>query len=131
MKMKIENCKIIAPLKCSQEDTVVEVAKKFKETTLRHIWIVDEKDMPAGVISLVDMNDRVIAEGKNPNEMKAKDIMTTNIKVFDDEDDLKKAYSVMLKNRWVDAPVLREGKFAGVVTVNDMLNALTRVEDYE
>jgi hypothetical protein len=98
--MQVKDCVLIEAFKCNEEDSVVDVAKKLREYTLRHIFVVNKEDYPVGLISVTDINNRVVAEGKNPNELKAKDIMTKPVDVIDENDDINAVYKSMLeKNR--------------------------------
>ena len=81
----ISKCTLIEPFYCKEDDSVVEVAKKLRGTTIRQIFVVDEKTYPVGLISTTDINNRVVAEGKDPKKMKAKEIMSKTIDIFKKE----------------------------------------------
>jgi CBS domain-containing protein len=122
--MKIKDCVLIEAFKCNEEDSIVEVAKKLRKISLRHIFVVDKKDYPVGVISVIDINNRVVAEGKNPKEMKAKDIMSKPIEVSDIEEDVEKAYDAMKDKGYVMSPVVKDKKMIGIVSIHQLIKNL-------
>ena len=127
-KMKIKDCVLIEPFKCSQDESVVDVARRLREITLRHIFVVDENEYPVGIISMMDVNNRVVAEGKNPSEVKAKDIMTASIDVADHEDETEEFSKKMLEKNHVMDPVVEDGKIIGIITINQLLKSFDKNE---
>ena len=41
------------------------LVEKLKAIILRHIFVVNKENYPIGIISISDINDRVVAEGKD------------------------------------------------------------------
>ncbi|MBW3003550.1 CBS domain-containing protein [Candidatus Woesearchaeota archaeon] len=119
--MKIKDCVLIEPFKCTEEESIVEVAKKIRSKTLNHIFVVNEKDYPIGIISVTDMNNRVCAEGKDPNSLKAKDIMSQPIEVRTLDDDVEAVAKEMVSNNRVMNAVAKDGKMIGIVTLHQVL----------
>ena len=119
--MKINECVMIEAFKCNEEDTVVEVAKKLKMITLRHIFVVDSKDYPTGIISVIDINNRVVAEGKDASKMKAKEIMSKVVDVAKAEEDVDGFFKKLMEKGHVMAPVVEGGKMTGVITINQLI----------
>jgi CBS domain-containing protein len=126
--MTIKNCTLIEALTCNEDDLVVEVAKKIREHLLRHIYVVDSENKPVGVISTTDINNRIVAEGKDPNNIKANEIMTSPIETIDEDMDEREAYKVCVKGNIVACPVTKEGKISGIISVNEILRKLTDVQ---
>ena len=124
----LKECTLFEALQCKEEDTLVTVAKKLREYTVRYIYVTNAQEQPVGVISMSDMNNRVVAEGKDPTLFKAKDIMTKNIKVYDDTMDERDAYKQCVHEKLTACPVVSKGKLVGVVTVQELLNRITHVE---
>jgi CBS domain-containing protein len=122
--MKVKDCVLIEAFKCNENDNVVSIAKKFKEITLRHIFVVDNKDYPIGIISSNDIINRVVAEGKDPHKLIAKDIMSKPILVSDINDDLEKLYESMTKKHSVMEAVVKDHKMIGIITIHQILKNL-------
>lgn len=124
----LKECTLFEALQCKEEDTLVTVAKKLREYTVRYIYVTNTQEQPIGVISMSDINNRVVAEGKDPNTIQAKDIMTKNIKVYDDQMDEREAYKQCVQEKLTACPVVSKGKLVGVVTIQELLNRITHVE---
>lgn len=119
--MKIKDCILIEAFKCSQDETIVEVANKLKTITLRHIFVTNEQEQPKGIISIVDINNRVVAENKNPQELKAKDIMSQPITSVDLEEDIETFYNKISETNHVMWPVTENNKMIGIITIHQLM----------
>ncbi|MEK6903199.1 MAG: CBS domain-containing protein [Nanoarchaeota archaeon] len=124
----IKECTLFEALQCKEGDSVVDIAKKFKEYAVRYMYVTNVQDQLLGVISLSDINNRVVAEGKDPNALKAKDIMTKNLKAFDDQISEHEAYKQCIREGRTACPVTSKGKLVGVITVQSLLNHITNVK---
>ncbi len=127
-KMKIKDCIMIEAFKCNENDSVIDVAKKLREITLRHIFVLDDKDYPIGIISMTDINNRIVAEGKNPVDLNAKDIMSTPVDVADYENDVESFSKKMIQKNHVMNPVVRDGKMIGIITLHQLLKNINKNE---
>ena len=121
----LDQIKLNPVLKCNADDNIINVAKQLKQSIQRYIYVVDEKDYPIGIISTTDMNNKVIAEARDPNQLKAKDIMTKNIEIYDINEDAIKVYKEMRQNRRMAVAVVKNKKFEGVLSFNMLLNHIT------
>lgn len=121
MNKKIKDCVLIESFKCNENDNLVDVANKLKEITLRHIFVVNNEETPVGIISVIDMNNRVIAEGKNPKDLTAKDIMSKIEEIADVEDDVKEFCDKACEKQRVLSPVVKDNKMVGIVTLHQLI----------
>ena len=119
--VKIKDCVLIESFKCNEEDSLVDVAKKLREITLRHIFVVDDMDYPKGIISVVDMNNRVVAEGKNPVGLKAKDIMSRVEEIADVDEDVSEFLKKALEKNRVLSPVVKDNKMVGIISAHQLI----------
>ncbi len=123
----IKDCTLVDAFTCKQEENVVEVAKLLRDKKVRHLHVVDEDGKPLGVISVTDMNNRVVAENKDPTTTLAKDVMTSPIDVLGEEDEVKKAFEQMgQKGTYSCIIVNAEGKLTGVLTFNEAYRHLVQ-----
>jgi len=58
----IKHVRLIPVVTVELDDTAIAVAKKLHCFQERRIFVVDKKKFPIGVISVVDINDRVVAK---------------------------------------------------------------------
>ena len=116
---------LIEPSSCRKNDTAVEVASKLKGSMQRHIYVVDESNYPVGIISTTDINNRIVAEGKDPRRLDACDIMSSPIEVYDIEHDPIEMYKDMMSNKRLTCAVIEGDKFKGIITLNRLVTAIT------
>tara|TARA_Y100000034_G_scaffold134284_1_gene202275 strand:+ start:1056 stop:1418 length:363 start_codon:yes stop_codon:yes gene_type:complete len=114
---------------CKDTESIVEVAKKLRENLIRYIYIVDDEGKPVGVVSILDINNRIVAEGKDPNGITAKDVMTSPVQSFDEEEDESKAYRECMEKEIVTCPVTSDGKLIGMVTIDELLRKITHYKN--
>lgn len=123
----ISKCTLIEPFYCKEDDAVVEVAKKLRGSTIRQIFVVNEKNYPVGLISTTDINNRVVAEGKDPKKMKAKEIMSKTIDIFKKDEEVTTVYKEMRDHRRLMCAIVDEKKkFIGMLTLGEALNCLAQ-----
>mgnify|MGYP001599062746 FL=1 len=97
--MQVKNCTLIKSLSCKESLNVVEVARILRDNKQRRIIVVDENDLPIGIISTTDINNGVVAENKDASKLKAKEIMTSPIYLTCDiNDNLNDIFNKMLKH---------------------------------
>jgi CBS domain-containing protein len=80
------------------DETVREIAKKMTTNEVGSIVIVEDSK-PVGMVTDGDIIDRVVSKGLNPDEVKAKDIMSKPILTVDAETTIIEAAKYMRKNR--------------------------------
>src|SRR3989344_4177029 len=98
--MQIKECILIEPYTCEEGDTVIEVSRKLRQTTLRHICVV--------------------AEGKDAKVLKAGDIMTSPVDIVQFTDDVELVTKAMLDKKRSMNPVVRDNKMVGIITINEL-----------
>ena len=80
--MKVKNCTLLKALNCDIDEDIVNVAKILKQNKQRRIIVIDNNQVPLGIISTTDMNNKVVAENKDLQKLKAKDIMLQWVWIF-------------------------------------------------
>ena len=124
-KMEVKDCELREVVGIDEKESVLKVAKKLKENKERHI-IVTKEDRPIGIISTTDINNRLVAEGKDANETKADQIMTKNIMTCDISDPLAKVYFKMLHKDIYSCPVVENGKLKATLDAKQAMNQLIK-----
>lgn len=124
--MDLSELKLIEFACAKAEDSVMELAKKMKEKEVRNIFIIDSKGRPEGVVSMVDVNNKVIAENKDYRKVKAKDIMNFPVWTVDEKESLGKAYTTMLEKKRYALPITRKSKIIGILPMGEALKGVIR-----
>jgi signal-transduction protein with cAMP-binding, CBS, and nucleotidyltransferase domain len=123
----IKQVKLLPIISVELDDNSIDAAKKLHDFQERRIFVVDKKQSPAGIISVVDINDRVVAKGKNPKTTKAKDIMSYPLKlVLDINTPLEEAKKMMIHNNNYYVPVVDKGKLKGLLNYSVILENLKK-----
>ena len=117
----LRSCVLIEPFICNENDSIVDVAKKLREISLRHIFVVNNETYPIGIISMTDINNRVVAENKNLHDTKAKDMMSKPIDVFDINDDIQSSCEKMIEKNHVMNAVIENKKIKGIITIHQLI----------
>ena len=73
-----------------------------------------------GIITDRDIVLKVVAAGKNTNNILAKDIMSTDIISVTTDQDVHEAANLMSKYQIRRLPVLEAGKLVGIVAIGDL-----------
>lgn len=100
--------------------SVLEVAKLMKQMDIGSI-IVTDTDKPIGIITESDIVRRVTAEEKDPNNITAREIMSSPIIHVTPDLPLTDAMRVMAKGGIRRLVVLRNHSLAGIITSRDIL----------
>src|SRR4051794_37628583 len=81
VRMKVSEVMTESPSCCTPETGLQEVAQMMVDCDCGCIPVVDGEDskMPVGMITDRDITCRVVAQGKNPLDLSARDAMTSSV----------------------------------------------------
>jgi len=82
--------------------------------------IASSRGKAVGIITERDILKRVVAEAKDPEKTKVKDVMSKPLIVVEPEMDLEEAAKLMFKMKIKKLPVVDSGRLAGLVTLTDL-----------
>jgi CBS domain-containing protein len=100
--------------------TILEIAQKMKERDCGSVPVRDG-DRLAGMITDRDIVVRCIAEGKDPEETTAGEVMTSGILYCYDDEDAKDVAKNMAETKVRRLPVLnRDKRLVGIVSLGDL-----------
>lgn len=114
-----------------ENETVTNIAKLMTEAKSSYCLVM-KGDKVIGIITEKDIVRRVVAAEKNPNELKALDIMSAPIIAVSSDTRLEDAAMLMAKNNIRKLAVLdEEDKLIGVVTVEKLASELASLLKFE
>ncbi|MCA9486058.1 hypothetical protein H6501_03560 [Candidatus Woesearchaeota archaeon] len=116
---------------CDEEESILEVSRILRDTMRRELIVLSKEKMPLGVISTIDINNRVVSEEKDPKNLSAKDIMTKNICVVELGETYDLAFEKLCELKTNSIPVVEKGKLCGLLSINNIWNAKMREENNE
>ncbi len=122
MKTGVKVCDAMTqqPIVLSPDSKLAECAKQMAEHRISAV-LIKEKHKLVGILSDKDIVRKLVAENKNPLEMRAKDIMHTNLYTTSPEHDIFDALIKMGKYDINHLPVVDGEKLLGLLTVKDIL----------
>jgi CBS domain-containing protein len=109
----------------TEETSVMQAALYLREKQVRSVGVVDGAGKLTGVISQSDISDKVAAENKNPESMKASEIMSRNLLTVTPEMSFEDSLRAMEQNGVYHLLVLdEENRFQGMLSVSDLLKVM-------
>src|SRR5260370_1070813 len=109
----------------TEETSVMQAAQYLREKQVRSAGVVDGAGKVRGVIWQSDTSDKVAAENKNPESMKASEIMRRNLLPVTPEMSFEDSLRAMEQNGVYHLLVLDEEKrFQGMLSVSALLKVM-------
>ena len=93
-------------VKCDSNAAISEVAKLIRDNKVRHVFVVEHSKL-VGVVGGIDINNKVVAEGKDPKHVKAKDIMN-KVQSVAKSQEIEYAYAIMRNFNTFTCPVVND-----------------------
>jgi CBS domain-containing protein len=108
------------PRTLTPDSTIVEAARAMRDEDAGIMPVVDN-DRLAGVITDRDIAVRVVAEGRDPEQVKVTEAASRDLVTLDPQQDLDEALRLMARHQVRRLPVVEEdGRLVGVVAQADV-----------
>jgi CBS domain-containing protein len=108
------------PCTIDADKSVAYAAKMMRDEDVGLAPII-EGDKLIGMLTDRDIAIRVVAEGKDPNQVNVRDVASKQVVTIDPQQDLDEALRIMAKHQVRRLPVVEEdGKLVGVVAQADV-----------
>lgn len=101
------------------EISVFEAAQLMKKRKIGNVLVAQDK-LLIGILTESDIIKKVVAEGKKPQDVKVKNVMTTPVIVIDPYVSLEEAMKTMGKCNVRRLPVIEKDELIGIVTQKDI-----------
>ena len=99
--------------------TVLEAAKMMVKST-RGFLVVLSEGQPKGIVTERDLVKKVLAEEKDPQNVRVLEVMSSPLVTVDPDEDLLKASKLMQDHRIRRLPVVKDGIIYGVLSSTDI-----------
>jgi CBS domain-containing protein len=107
-----------------QNDHVAAAAYLMKRADASALVVVDtQTDQPIGIITEADIT-RAVADGKDLNEARIRQLMTTGPAVIDPTTSIREAAKAMTVGRFRHLPVVADVGVIGMLDITDVCRAL-------
>jgi CBS domain-containing protein len=121
--MQVKEIMTASPACCTPDTSLADVAKMMVDHDCGEIPVIHGGDQrPIGVITDRDITCRVVAQGKNPLQMKARDCMSTPVLTVTPEMSLEECCRIMEEKQLRRVPVVdQRGSCCGIVAQADIV----------
>ena len=117
--MKVRDAMTERVTTASPETTLEELASMMKSEDTGAIPVVEEGEL-LGIVTDRDIVIRCIAEGGDPTEMTAENVISENLETIDPESDLEEAIELMADKQIRRLPVVENGELVGMLSIGDV-----------
>ena len=115
--------------KCiGENDSIADAARKLKELDVGSMPICGEDDRLKGMVTDRDIVVEVLAEGKDPNEVKAGELGGEELITIGADDSVTEALQTMKEHKIRRLPVIDGHDLVGIVSIADLA---ANIEDEE
>ena len=112
-----------------QNDHVAAGAYHMKRAGATALIVTQaQTGQPIGIITEADIS-RAVADGKNPNDFRIYQLMTTRPTVISTTASIRDAAKVMTSGHFRHLPVVGDAGLVGIVDITDVLRALLDVSE--
>ena len=105
------------------EDSVADVARLMKDKDVGPVPIVESHDSKKliGIVTDRDLAIKVVAEGRDPQSTRVRDVMTSDVVTCRDDDDINVALNAMSTHQLRRIPVVDNGNMLlGIIAQADI-----------
>jgi CBS domain-containing protein len=102
------------------DTTLAEIAERMRDENVGAIPIVDEEEKLAGIITDRDIVVRAIAEGEDPNECTAEEVLSEQLHTIDPDAELEDAADLMARHQIRRLPVVEDETVIGMISLGDL-----------
>ncbi|MEM8974484.1 MAG: CBS domain-containing protein, partial [Pseudomonadota bacterium] len=98
------------PLTCSPETTIFDAVTMMAEKNFGSIFITDAEDHVLGVMTERDIFRRVIGDERDPKTTPVSEVMTTEVRMANKDDEILDWMQIMSNQRFRRLPIVDENK---------------------
>lgn len=104
------------------DDTVTRAAEIMRDSDVGVVPVVEDQGTMrlAGVLTDRDIAVRVVAEGRNSNEIRTREIMSSGLSVVDPNDDVNRVMELMKRDQVRRIPVVEGERLVGIIAQADI-----------
>ncbi len=113
---------------CKRDTPAAELARKMRDQHAADVLVIEERSgrlAPVGLVTDRDLVVEVIARGRDPNQVRADELMCADLETALDSEFIYDAISHMRKRQILRLPVVdAHGALVGMLTADDVAEFL-------
>jgi CBS domain-containing protein len=113
----------------SPETIVFDALKIMADKNVGALVVLDGAEV-AGVLSERDYARKVILHGKSSRELKAREIMSTNVYFVSPQENIEDCMALFTNKRVRHLPVLQNNQLIGIISIGDVVKAVIAEQEY-
>lgn len=102
------------------EARVIDAAQLMRKHSIGSLIVIKNNEAK-GIITKWDILTKVVAEGKDPAEIKVRDVMSSPLLTIDHEASVEEAAMLMVKNKIKKLGVTKDNRLIGIITAYDIV----------
>lgn len=114
-----------------EETTVLDAMSVFSSNRVGSLLVVDKNDAILGIIAARDVLMAVMNDLQGIAELPVSKIMTKELIVATEDDNIDYIQAIMTENRIRHIPVLDGRELKGLVSIGDVVKLLLKAKDVE
>ena len=109
----------------TEATTVHAAARYLREKQVRAVAVLNGQGKVVGVVSQSDISDKVAAENKCPEWVRASEVMSTRLVAVSPKESLERCFELMEEHGIYHLLVIAEnGKYRGMISIQDLLRII-------
>jgi len=101
--------------------SIKEAAEIMNKFRIGSLLVVSGEGKLVGIVTERDILSDVVAAGRNSEEVKVKEVMSSNVITIGPKSTLEDAASLMTKHKIKKLPVLEGERIVGIITASDLI----------
>lgn len=125
-ELKVRHVMSSPVVESAENASIAEVAELMRKYNIGSV-VITSNGKPVGIITKTDIVTKVVANGSDPNTVRARDIMTTPLQTVSPETTIDDALSKMNRLKLSRLVVVYKERLAGIVTIKDILQVTPEI----
>lgn len=110
----------VKPITIGQEQSIQEAARVMVQRKISSVIIINENNLPIGIVTDRDLREKVVAKGRGPLEP-VKNITSLSLIRIDAQESCFEAILKMIKYNIHHMLVIKDGALKGILTNHDLM----------
>ncbi|MCE7927507.1 MAG: CBS domain-containing protein [Dehalococcoidia bacterium] len=111
-------------------ESVREAVRHMNDNGVGALLVLDGAD-PVGIFTERDVLRRVVGVGRDPDNTRVADVMTTDLVVIEPSTPVDQAMAIMTHQRCRHLPVVEEHEVVGLVSIGDLIRWISFNQEVE